>query len=612
MSRRVLLIEPNYKNKYPPLNLMKLATYYREICKDEVRFFKGDLKDFAAQLLLEEFFCGENYGQLSLLAENPAESFGIYADKLIGFIKTGRKSNFDAVPNLRDSFCVENLREAHKRFKRGNYPKFDVICIATLFTFEWTRTIDTINFAKNFLAVGGKIHVGGVAATLVPDAIEAETGIAPHIGLLDNPNDLDATNHAIIDTLPPDYSILEEIDYEYPARDAYFAYTTRGCPRNCAFCAVKTLEPVYKNYLSISAQLQRTEKIFGAKKDLLLLDNNVLASSDFDKIIDEIKACGFAKDSTYTPPNDYAIAIKNLRAGFNDRAYIKKILRLYDKLSGRLNKWDADILHIHRKQNLLLCEATATKSAIFALDEFVAPFFEKYLRRSKKMRYVDFNQGLDARLMTPEKMARLAEINIKPMRIAFDHIEQREIYERAIRLAASCGITNLSNYILYNFEDTPDDFYNRLKINVELCDELNVSIFSFPMKYHPLTNPAYFRNREYIGAHWNRKFIRTVQAILKATQGKVGRGRQFFETAFGKNLDEFHELLWMPEALIIYRNQYRDNRTRDWRNKFFALNPAELAEAKNIISTNKFSDEAIAAAKMAAVQEILKFYQIPH
>ncbi len=612
MSRRVLLLEPNYKNKYPPLNLMKLATYYREICKDDVRFFKGDLKDFAAQLLLEEFFCGENYGQLPLFAENPAESFGMYAANLLDFIKTGRTKNFAAVPNLRESSCVENLREAHKRFKRGDYPKFDVICVATLFTFEWARTIDTINFAKNFLAADGKIHVGGVAATLVPDAIEAETGIAPHIGLLDNPNDLDATNHAIIDTLPPDYSILEEIDYEYPARDAYFAYTTRGCPRNCKFCAVKTLEPIYKNYLSISAQLQHTEEIFGAKRNLLLLDNNVLASSDFDKIIDEIKACGFAKDSTYTPPNDYEIAIKNLRAGFNDRAYIKKILRLYDKLSARLTKWDADIFHIHRKKNLLLCEATATKSAILALDEFVAPFFEKYLRRSKKMRYVDFNQGLDARLMTPAKMARLAEINIKPMRIAFDHIEQREIYENAIRLAAANGITHLSNYILYNFEDTPDDFYNRLRINVELCDELNVSIFSFPMKYHPLTNPAYFRNREYIGAHWNRKFIRTVQAILKATQGKVGRGRQFFETAFGKNLDEFHELLWMPEALIIYRNQYRDNRTKDWRMKFYALNPAELAEAKNIISMNKFSDEDISAAKLAAVQEILKFYQIPH
>ena len=30
MNRKVLLVEPNYKNKYPPMGLMKLATYYRE------------------------------------------------------------------------------------------------------------------------------------------------------------------------------------------------------------------------------------------------------------------------------------------------------------------------------------------------------------------------------------------------------------------------------------------------------------------------------------------------------------------------------------------------------------------------------------------------------
>ena len=52
MNRRVLLIEPNYKNKYPPMGLMKIATYYRR-CKDDVRFYKGDLRTFAAQLLCE-------------------------------------------------------------------------------------------------------------------------------------------------------------------------------------------------------------------------------------------------------------------------------------------------------------------------------------------------------------------------------------------------------------------------------------------------------------------------------------------------------------------------------------------------------------------------------
>ena len=37
---RVLLVEPNYKNKYPPMGLMKISTYHKML-GDEVRFVKG-------------------------------------------------------------------------------------------------------------------------------------------------------------------------------------------------------------------------------------------------------------------------------------------------------------------------------------------------------------------------------------------------------------------------------------------------------------------------------------------------------------------------------------------------------------------------------------------
>lgn len=37
---RVLLVEPKYKNKYPPMGLMKISTYHK-ILGDEVHFVKG-------------------------------------------------------------------------------------------------------------------------------------------------------------------------------------------------------------------------------------------------------------------------------------------------------------------------------------------------------------------------------------------------------------------------------------------------------------------------------------------------------------------------------------------------------------------------------------------
>ncbi len=37
---KILLVEPNYKNKYPPMGLMKISTYHKNR-GDEVTFFKG-------------------------------------------------------------------------------------------------------------------------------------------------------------------------------------------------------------------------------------------------------------------------------------------------------------------------------------------------------------------------------------------------------------------------------------------------------------------------------------------------------------------------------------------------------------------------------------------
>ena len=58
-KRKVLLLEPPYNNKYPPMGLMKLATYFRN-CEDDVRFFKGNLKKFAVDLLVDEYLMDIN------------------------------------------------------------------------------------------------------------------------------------------------------------------------------------------------------------------------------------------------------------------------------------------------------------------------------------------------------------------------------------------------------------------------------------------------------------------------------------------------------------------------------------------------------------------------
>lgn len=73
-------------------------------------------------------------------------------------------------------------------------------------------------------------------------------------------------------------------------------------------------------------------------------------------------------------------------------------------------------------------------------------------------------------------MELLSQLALKPLRIAFDNIKFEKLYVEKIRLAHQYGVKHLSNYILFNFDDTPEDFYRRLQINIELNEELNLSI----------------------------------------------------------------------------------------------------------------------------------------
>ena len=142
-----------------------------------------------------------------------------------------------------------------------------------------------------------------------------------------------------------------------------------------------------------------------------------------------------------------------------------------------------------------------------------------------------------------------------------------------MRLCAKYGITELSNYVLYNSEDfggkgekynadTPKDLYDRMRFTLDLKDEINeklpiekkVAAFSFPMRYIPLSA----HERGYVGSQWNAKFLRAVQCMLIPTQGKGVGSRSFFEADFGKDADEFVKFLSMPDKLIAARGKFSE------------------------------------------------------
>ena len=584
-KRNVLLLEPNYKNKYPPIGLMKLATYHRRL-GDNVVFYKGDFSNFILIEIYEKLIA-------KFYDIDSSVNWSIHKELLIDFIKTGKKECFEELIILSKyeiliTNWLNHFKNYYKKKEYLNEPKWDRVCISTLFTFYWNITIETIEFAKTIVKDKNQIFVGGVLATVLAEELEAETGVKPHKGLLNNPGDLDVNNDIIIDELPLDYSILEEIDYKYPENDAYYGYMTRGCIRKCSFCAVWKIEPKFNQYVSLKEKIKETKTKYGDQRNLLLLDNNVLASKQFPQIIEEIKESGFFKGAKFIEPNYLDISIKNLKSGFNDKAYINKSFELYHYLLNKLkgNK-QQDVYNLLDKYHLLNIN-TATKSNVLSVYLEVKDLFEQHRNRTSKLRYVDFNQGVDARLLTEEKMQLLSEIPIKPLRIAFDNISYKDIYVKSIHLAAKHNIRNLSNYLLFNEKDKPEELYERLEINILLSEELDISIYSFPMKFHPINGEKHL-NRDFLGEHWNRKYIRAIQTVLNSTKGKIGKGESFFYEAFGRNLDEFNKILIMPETYILYRFFFKDiGFTEKWWYEYNNLEIKQRNEALEIIKTNDF------------------------
>ncbi len=198
------------------------------------------------------------------------------------------------------------------------------------------------------------------------------------------------------------------------------------------------------------------------------------------------------------------------------------------------------------------------------------------------------------------------------LRIAFDDIKYEKLYRKKIFLAAEYDIKILSNYILFNYKDTPEDFYRRLQINIELNEEFKgrgyqTRIWSFPMKYSPVSG-EWCKGRNYIGKNWNKKYLRGIQCILLATHGVVGPKRQFFEKAFGRNFEEFKKLVSLPESYIIYREENKRKR-KALGKRIDNLSFKQKKILTDIILKNNFKELKLKSYDRK-VFEILKIYKL--
>lgn len=190
-------------------------------------------------------------------------------------------------------------------------------------------------------------------------------------------------------------------------------------------------------------------------------------------------------------------------------------------------------------------------------------------KRMNRERTVDFNQGLDARLIAvkPQLAKLLATICVSPIRLAFDFVGIRAAYEKAIRLLVAEGFNEFTNYMLFNFNDTPRDLWERLQVNARQNEELGIRITGFPMRFIPMDDVS----RRHVAPGWTWRYLRGIQCVLLATRGLVSPNPEFIRHAFGETFEEFLEILSMPDRYIIYRNHYQNDGAAEWQRMFRRL-----------------------------------------
>lgn len=162
-----------------------------------------------------------------------------------------------------------------------------------------------------------------------------------------------------VESIMPDYSL-------YSTESAAYGFITRGCPRGCPFCHVAAKEG------RKSVQVGELSDFYSGQKKLVLMDANVLACQDHERILQTV-ACS--------------------------------------------NAW------------------------------------------------VDFNQGIDARLVTKENIHLINAIKMKDIHFAWDLMEQSDQVIKGLKIYAQSGRVHKDHrrvYVLTNYNTTHEEDLYRI------------------------------------------------------------------------------------------------------------------------------------------------------
>ena len=222
----------------------------------------------------------------------------------------------------------------------------------------------------------------------------------------------------------PGPNLPDEVEHTYPDYSIYpqfsgiaYGFLSRGCPRNCGFCLVSDKEG------RRSIQVADLAEFWNGQKEIKLLDANLLACPDHEKLI------------------------------------------------------------------LQLAESRA---------------------------YVDFSQGLDIRLITPDNVALLNRVRTKAIHFAWDNpdIDLTPDFRRFLELTAIKNVRKRKVYVLTNYGSTHEQDLYRVETLRGMGYDPYVMVYDRP------SAPAITRQLQ----RWvnNKRIFHTVPSFADYIPGRMG------------------------------------------------------------------------------------------
>lgn len=127
--------------------------------------------------------------------------------------------------------------------------------------------------------------------------------------------------------------------------------------------------------------------------------------------------------------------------------------------------------------------------------------FNTVIDRLKGLKHIDFNQGLDARLLKSYHIDRIRELNLACVRLSWDWIEEEAVVLSAIRELKQAGIpkSKIRVYVLVNYKDDFDNGQYR-------CMTLKAEgVRPYPQRYNPLDT---LKRDSYLSPNWGKRQLK--------------------------------------------------------------------------------------------------------